>query len=228
MNLCYTDDQLKSKINYYEQKYYNSESGRIEISWKTILDNVKLYRESVAASIPMDMLSWRGFLGCMANMEESIGLFGYKKVGTFHRIFTMFGRAYLEESETISTPAAKAKNMHWLHESSKYFRSGDGEPGDIDLVDQNDVVYDVKNDYIDFKRAHKQTDLVFGGLLKYRSKDGVIEHHVESEDPSKGSFKGIFDVGRPVAQMAIDLGLDPLLFDKKSTEEMIRNYLGLD
>jgi hypothetical protein len=164
----------------------------------------------------------------MANMEESIGLFGYKKVGTFHRIFTMFGRAYLEEGETISTSAAKAIGMRWLHESSKCFRSGDGEAGDIDLVDQNGVEYDVKNDYIDFKRSHKRADRVFGGLFKYRSKDGVIEHHIEPEDSTKGSFKGIFDIGRPVAQMAIDLGLDPLLFDKASTEDTIRAYLGLN
>jgi hypothetical protein len=140
----------------------------------------------------------------------------------------MFGRAYLEEGETISTPAAKARGMRWLHESSKYFRSGDGESGDIDLVDQNGVVYDVKNDYIDFKRSHKRADRVFGGLFKYRSKDGVIEHHVEPEDHTKGSFKGIFDIGRPVAQIAIDLGLDPLLFDKTSTEDTICAYLGLN
>ena len=96
------------------------------------------------------------------------------------------------------------------------------QKGDIDLHDPNGITYDVKNDYINFDKAHT-ADF----LLKYRSNDGVVELHHQPTVEESGSFVCVFAECRPLEKIAESLYLDPLLFDKQSSEKMIKEYLGL-
>ena len=96
-------------------------------------------------------------------------------------------------------------------------------PGDLlESLRLLQVTYDVKNDYVNFEKAHNANF-----LLKYSSLYGTVELHKAPENPMCGSFVEIFDYCRPVAELAQSRELDPLLFDKQSTEEQIREYLGL-
>jgi hypothetical protein len=133
----------------------------------------------------------------------------------------MFGRAYLEEKEVCELTADTKTPLNWIFDESRYFKAGDGKPGDIDLRDDNGVTYDVKNDSIDFKKAHT-ADF----LLKYDSQSGCVELHQRPQLSNSGTYVSTLVIGRPLAKIAESLGLDPLLFNKHSTEEMIENYLG--
>ena len=76
----------------------------------------------------------------------------------------------MEEKEVINSKEGKDAGFSWIYDSSRYFKCGDGKKGDIDLHDPNGITYDVKNDYINFDKAHT-ADF----LLKYRSYDGIVE-----------------------------------------------------
>jgi hypothetical protein len=215
--LTYTLQELEAAVNRYKTKYGD------RILWERILTNVHyfVHHRDTVLSDPRMCLEWQGFLRYLAWIESTIGLYGYTSKGTFHRVFVMFGRAYLEEKEVCETTAGTDKALEWIFESSRYFKTGDGKPGDIDLQDVNGVTYDVKNDSINFEKAHT-ADF----LLKYVSSSGSVELHQRPKNPVGGSYVCAFTQGRPLADIAQDLGLDPLLFNKYSTEEMIEDYLG--
>ena len=158
----------------------------------------------------------------MSSIEKTIGLFGYTSKGSFHRIFVKFGRAYLEEKEIIDSAAGQEMRMHWIQNDNMYFKEGDGQKGDIDLQDVNGLTYDVKNDYVNFTKAHG-ADF----LLKYRSLDGLVELHKKPAAEGLGSYVAPFAACRPLNKIVISRGLNPLLFDKDSSEEEIERYLGL-
>ena len=213
----YTEQELKNMIEYYKQKYQN------QIAWFTIFDNIRTFvknRETILSN-PQSCLAWHGFLYYLAWIESTIGLYDYTSKGIFHRIFVKFGRAYLEEKEVCDLTAGTKTPLSWIFESSRYFKAGDGKLGDIDLQDGNGVTYDVKNDSINFKKAHTANF-----LLKYDSQSGYVELHQRPQLSNSGTYIGTLIKGRPLAEIAESLGLDPLLFDKHSTEEMIENYLG--
>jgi hypothetical protein len=213
----YTEQELKNMIEYYKQKYQN------QVAWTTIFDNIRTFvenRETILSN-PQSCLEWQGFLYYLAWIESTIGLYDYTSKGIFHRIFVMFGRAYLEEKEVCELTADTKNPLNWIFDESRYFKAGDGKPGDIDLQDGNRVTYDVKNDYINFKKAHT-ADF----LLKYDSQSGCVELHQRPQLPNSGTYVSTLVIGRPLAKIAESLGLDPLLFNKHSTEEMIENYLG--
>ena len=218
MVITYTKQDLKKAIDSYRAKYGE------RVSWEVILNNIKVFKDNQEAILntPNACLSWHGFLHYLAEIESTIGLYSYTSKGTFYRIFVMFGRAYLEEKETIESNKGKELQLEWIFESSKYFKKGDGKKGDIDLHDLNGLTYDVKNDYVNFEKAH---DADF--LLKYRSLDGIVELHTTPTNPAQGSFIKVFEQCRPVAELVISYGLDPLLFNKESSEEDIEKYLGL-
>jgi hypothetical protein len=135
----------------------------------------------------------------------------------------MFGRAYLEEKEVINSVEGKNTGLDWIYDSSRYFKCGDGKKGDIDLQDLNKLTYDVKNDYVNFEKAHA-ADF----LLKYCSYNGQVELHKQPKTPNSGSFVCTFASCRPLAKIAQeDFTIDPILFNKHSSEEDIEKYLGL-
>lgn len=215
--LTYSLQELEATVNRYKTKYGD------RILWERILDNVRYFvqhRDAVLSDSKM-YLEWQGFLRYLAWIESTIGLYGYTSKGTFHRVFVMFGRAYLEEKEVCEKTAGTDKALDWIFESSRYFKAGDGKPGDIDLQDVNGVTYDVKNDSINFEKAHT-ADF----LLKYDSFSGSVELHQRPKNPVGGSYVCVFTQGRPLTKIVQDLELDPLLFNKHSTEEMIEEYLG--
>jgi len=217
MNLPYTKEQLQAKINSYRKKYGTS------IAWDTILTNVKTFLDSRDYILTFELLNWHGFLGYLSSIEQTIDLFGYVSKGTFHRIFVMFGRAFLEEQEILSTKEATKIGLRWIFpEESQCFKAGNGKPGDIDFEDRAGNTYDVKNDFVSFEKAHK-ADFI----LRYNSRTGYVEKHEKPEIESQGSYQGTFCVGRPLADLAAEYGLDLILFDKNSSEEDIERYLGL-
>lgn len=218
MAIQYTQTELEEVVARYKAKYGD------RVSWEIILNNIRVFRDNREAILntPKDCLAWHGFLYYLAWIESTIGLYGYTKKGTFHRIFVMFGRAYLEEKEVINSKEGKDAGFSWIYDSSRYFKCGDGKKGDIDLHDPNGITYDVKNDYINFDKAHT-ADF----LLKYRSNDGVVELHHQPTVEEAGSFVCVFAECRPLEKIAESLYLDPLLFDKQSSEKMIKEYLGL-
>lgn len=218
MIINYTQQDLDHMISIYAAKYKG------KILWDTILTNIKTFKENqdIILADQEGCLQWHGFLHYLGYIESTIGLYGYTPKGKFHRIFVNFGRAYLEEEEVQQSNKGKKLNLKWIFEDSKYFRAGDGKKSDIDLKDLTGLTYDVKNDFVNFDKAH---DANF--LLKYRSLDGIVELHASSDNLMKGSFIETFDYCRPVAELAQSRGLAPLLFDKHSTEEQIREYLGL-
>jgi hypothetical protein len=218
MTMTYTTQNLNRMIAAYKVKY------RGKVLWDTIFENIKIFKQNQEAILadPKKCLQWHGFLQYLAEIESTIGLYGYESKGQFHRIFVNFGRAYLEEEEVQKSEKGKELNLKWISEDSKYFRVGDGKKGDIDLQDLNGLTYDVKNDYVNFEKAHGANF-----LLKYSSLYGTVELHKAPEDPTRGSFIETFDYCRPVADIAAARELDPLLFNKYSTEEKIRQYLGL-
>lgn len=222
MKQRYTQQELEEAVNFYKFKYGN------KIAWDTIFNNVKYFvqnREAILADY-MQCLSWYGFLYYLAWIESTIGLYRYTKIGTFHRIFVMFGRALLEEREVITVTKQGVLPLTWISEDNAFFKTGDGKKGDIDLEDPYHVTYDVKNDQIDFSASHT-ADF----LIKYRSYDGYIEVHKQPETPKEQSFVRFLNNGEPaktLKELADALNLDPLLFNKHSSENEIRQYLGLD
>lgn len=216
MDINYTKQELTEMVTKYKSKYGS------KILWDTILNNVRYFQANRETILKDKQLQWHVFLYYLANIESTIGLYDYDSKGPFHRIFVMFGRAYLEEKEVINTEEGRQINLAWIDQLNKYFKSGDGKAGDIDLQDENGLTYDVKNDYVIFKKAHG-ADFI----LKYRSKDGYVELHKKPTRANEGSFVSMFTEARPLADIAISLGLDPLLFDKNSSEDDIKRYLGL-
>lgn len=209
--------EITQAAERYVKKYGDS------INWEILLQNVRKFVEDRNYYLTFERANWFGFLLFLSNIEKTIGLFGYSSKGTFHRIFTMFGRAYLEELAVIVSDKGKSMGMEWIHpNTSKTFHAGDGKPGDIDLKDRNGITYDVKNDQIDFDKAH---DADY--LLKYRSLDGYVELHKRPTEEGQGSFIEIFAECPPLAYLAEVYGLDQLLFNKRSSEEDIERYLGL-
>ena len=215
--IAYTAQELQSMIDYYKHRY----GDRVE--WEVIFQNIKTFQENRRAILTNSeaCLAWQGFLHYLIWIESTIGLFGYKSKGSLHRVFVKFGRAYLEEKDVIRVTAGTDKELTWIFDSSRFFKAGNGKKGDIDLHDAMGVTYDVKNDSISFDRAH---DANF--LLKYRSLDGVVELHKHPDTSTGGSYIDVYAECTPVAKMAQNLGLDPLLFDKHSSEDLIKNYLG--
>lgn len=215
------DNFSTSNLDYIISRYKAKYNGRV--LWETILNNIKTFKlnEEAILNNPKLCMEWQGFLRYLIEIEESIGLYGYTRKGHLHRVFVMFGRAYLEEKEVITVTEDTDKALTWIFPDSQYFKSGDGQKGDIDLHDRNNITYDVKNDSINFDKAH-EADF----LLKYRSWDGGIELHQRPKFEGSGSFIELFASGRPLAELAASYDLDPLLFDKNSTEDMIKNYLG--
>lgn len=216
INITYTPEELAVVTARYRAKY----GPRIQ--WEVILQNVKTFIENRDQILTNSLVQWHGFLHYLSGIEKTIGLFGYASKGSFHRIFVKFGRAYLEEKEIIDSDAGKEMRMHWVQDDNMYFKEGDGKKGDIDLQDVNGLTYDVKNDYIDFTKAHGADS-----LLKYRSSDGWVELHKKPAAEGLGSYVAAFAACRPLNKIVISRGLNPLLFDKDSSEEEIERYLGL-
>ena len=216
MVINYTQQELAETVAKYRAKYGD------KILWDTILNNVRNFQADRENILKYRQLQWHGFLYYLASIESTIGLYDYKSKGTFHRIFVMFGRAYLEEKEVIVSKEGQQIKLEWIDPLNQYFKSGDGKPGDIDLQDENGITYDVKNDSVNFKKAHT-ADFI----LKYRSLDGYVELHQRPTAEKPATFVTMFTLGRPLATIASDLGLNPLLFNKHSSEEDIQRYLGL-
>jgi hypothetical protein len=217
MAIIHNLQEINKVVAEYQARYGT------KILWEIILQKVKTFINNRQAILenPEAYIDWQGFLRYLAWIESTIGLYGYTKKGIFHRIFVMFGRAYLEEKEVCELTAATKTPLSWIFDESRYFKAGDGKKGDIDLQDANGVTYDVKNDSIDFKKAHTANF-----LLKYDSQSGCVELHQRPQLPNSGTYVTTLVEGRPLAEIAESLGLDPLLFNKHSTEEMIENYLG--
>lgn len=216
INITYTPEELAAIVARYGAKYGS------RVQWEVILQNVRTFVENRDQILTDSLVQWHGFLYYLSSIEKTIGLFNYESKGPFHRIFVMFGRAYLEEKEIIDSGAGREMRLHWIQDDNMYFKEGDGKKGDIDLQDVNGLTYDVKNDYVDFTKAHG-ADF----LLKYRSSDGWVELHKKPAAEGLGSFVAPFAACRPLDKIAISRGLDPLLFNKGSSEEDIERYLGL-
>ncbi|MBP5470530.1 MAG: hypothetical protein J6Z11_14945 [Candidatus Riflebacteria bacterium] len=212
----YLDEDVEKAFEHYLRIY------KTKIPWETILLKVLHFVKNREHILAFDYADWLGFLFYLGATEKTIGLFGYTSKGIFHRIFTMFGRAYLEEKYTIHTKRGKEIGLRWEFPDSEYFKGGEGKVGDIDLVDDKGIHYDVKNDYAYLDRAHNADY-----LLVFKSSTGIIELHEKPTDPTKGSYIEIFDETIPLDKIVKeDYGLDPLLFDKNSSEEDIERYLG--
>ena len=214
MNINFTEEDLKAVFNYYKQKYSNA------VDWKIILANVYDFKqhEQEIKNDPQLFLEWCGFLYYLAHIEGTIGLFGYTSKGIFHRIFTMFGRAFLEEAEVKESPEGKKLGMKWYKDSSKYFHTGNGESDDVDIVDENGIFYDVKNNNPIFNKAH-----IAQNLLAYNYYSGQVGKF----DVKTQKFIDVFANLAPVKDIAKRYGLDDLLFNYNSSEEDIERYLGL-
>lgn len=226
INITYTSEELAAIVAQYRVKYGS------RIQWEVILQNVKTFVENRDQILTNSLVQWHGFLHYLSSIEKTIGLFGYASKGSFHRIFVKFGRAYLEEKEIIDSDAGQEMRMHWIQNDNMYFKEGDGQKGDIDLQDANGLTYDVKNDYINFydiKNDYVNFAKAHGAdfLLKYRSLDGWVELHKKPAAEGLGSYVAAFAACRPLNKIAISRGLNPLLFDKDSSEEEIERYLGL-
>jgi len=214
VSTIFTQEDRNAIFNYYRQKYGNA------VKWQTILANVCDFKqhEQEIKNDPQLFLEWYGFLYYLAHIEGTIGLFGYTSKGIFHRIFTMFGRAFLEEAEVKDSPEGKELGMKWYKDNSAYFHTGNGDPDDVDIVDKNGILYDVKNNNPIFNKAH-----IAQNLLAYNYYSGQVGKF----DVKTQKFIDIFATLASVKDIAKRYGLDELLFNYDSSEEDIERYLGL-
>jgi hypothetical protein len=190
-----------------------------KISWREIFLTIEYFNKNREDILKNNWADWKNYLDELKKIEASIPTYEYYSTGVDNhsnwlvRIFKLFGRAFLEETEVKNSTRGKTLSLQWIDENSKYFHSGEGKPI-ADFIDKNNETYDVKHNSFDTSHAHNAKY-----LINYEVGGNALIRQVGSQEIN------VFDFCKSIRELEKMYGLPERFFDMNQAE--LEEFFGL-
>lgn len=189
------------------------------ISWKEIFLTIEYFNRNREDILKNNWEDWKKYLDELKKIEASIPTYEYYSTGVddhsnwLVRVFKLFGRAFLEETEVKNSIRGKNLSLQWIDEDSKYFHSGEGKPI-ADFKDKNNETYDVKHNSFETRHAHNAKY-----LINYEVGGNALIRQVGSQEID------VFDFCKSIRELEKLYGLPERFFDMNQAE--LEDFFGL-